>query len=227
MSGEIGVNSRPGVGSTFWFTVPLSKDEAWSHKQHSPLLTDSNGAIQPRSGDTRQKPAAIARESDALRILVAEDNRMNQAVLEGMLHALGHTTWVAGTGCEALAAFQSQEFDVVLMDCLMPVMDGFEATCNIRKWEEQHNQAPTLIVAVTANARQKDREHCLAMGMDDFLSKPYTIKQLTQALEQKTSTQSAPTGVIEAQNSVTSGENEKPELKAFEAPSMFAVDVAG
>ena len=188
---------RREAGLDAWLSKPVRQANL-----HDTLATViGNGAIQPRSVDTRQKPVDMARECDALRILVAEDNRVNQAVLEGMLHVLGHTTWVAGTGCEALAAFQSQEFDVVLMDCLMPVMDGFEATCNIRKWEEQNNRAPTTIVAVTANVRKEDREHCLALGMDDFLSKPFSFKQLTQVLEQKTSTQAAPTGLIEAQNS--------------------------
>ncbi|TDY36878.1 response regulator [Janthinobacterium sp. 75] len=113
------------------------------------------------------------------RVLLAEDNRVNVEVALAMLDSLGLDVVCAGNGEEALQAAQAEDFDLILMDCQMPVMDGFAATAEIRRHEQQCGHARVLpIVAITANALQGDREACLAAGMDDYLSKPFTQQDL-------------------------------------------------
>jgi signal transduction histidine kinase/CheY-like chemotaxis protein len=113
-----------------------------------------------------------------LDVLLAEDNEVNQAVAVGMLETLGCRVHVAANGAEAVALARRRPFDIVLMDCQMPVMDGYTATERLRAAEREEGGARLPIVALTANALQGDREHCIAAGMDDFLSKPYTVEQL-------------------------------------------------
>jgi len=113
------------------------------------------------------------------RVLLAEDNPVNVEVAKAMLESLGLQAEVAHNGLEALEAVRSKRFEAVLMDCQMPVMDGFAATSEIRREEQDAGRPRTLpIVAITANALQGDREACLAAGMDDYLSKPFTQAQL-------------------------------------------------
>lgn len=111
-------------------------------------------------------------------VLLAEDNIVNQEVAKAMLAKLGFKVDIANDGQQALDFISKQRYDIVLMDCQMPVMDGFEATAEIRK---RYGNAIT-IVALTANATEDDRNHCVKAGMDDFLSKPYTLNQLNQIL---------------------------------------------
>ena len=111
-------------------------------------------------------------------VLVVEDNGVNQAVARGMLGGLGALVTVANNGIEALEVTARQDFDVILMDCQMPEMDGYEATRAIRRREHDACSARRLIIAMTANAMQGDREICLEAGMDDFLTKPVTRAQL-------------------------------------------------
>ncbi|MBX9636613.1 MAG: response regulator, partial [Nitrosomonas sp.] len=111
------------------------------------------------------------------RILVAEDNPVNQEVAKAMLNRLGMETTIANDGKQAVELVYSNPYDIILMDCQMPVMDGFEATSEIRK---QYGNIP--IIALTANATEDDRTHCLNAGMNDFLSKPYSIDQLQQKI---------------------------------------------
>lgn len=115
-----------------------------------------------------------------LRILVAEDNAINQKLALQMLRRMGYRADIAGNGVEVLEALERQPYDVILMDVQMPVMDGFEAT---RKILEKRSPHRPRIVAVTANAMQGDRELCLAVGMDDYISKPIQVRQLQMALE--------------------------------------------
>jgi CheY-like chemotaxis protein len=131
-------------------------------------------------------PEVAAMTGSSLRILVAEDNAVNLCVLEGMLMKLGHQITSVGNGLEALSAVQSDSFDVVLMDCQMPKMDGYDATRAIREWEADKGRDPNRIIALTANAMAKDRQKCLRAGMDDYLSKPVTIAQLTATLAANT-----------------------------------------
>lgn len=111
-------------------------------------------------------------------ILLAEDNLVNQEVAKAMLAKLGFKVDIANDGQQALDFINKQRYDIILMDCQMPVMDGFEATTQIRK--QYGHTIP--IVALTANATEDDRNHCIEAGMDDFLSKPYTLNQLNEVL---------------------------------------------
>jgi signal transduction histidine kinase/HPt (histidine-containing phosphotransfer) domain-containing protein/ActR/RegA family two-component response regulator len=162
MGGSIQAESTLGGGSTFWFDLPF----------------DVASAQPPAAGTAApaRAPAAIRKA----RILVAEDNMVNQEVVRAMLARLGLTVTTADTGARALEAMQSQPFDLVLMDCQMPVMDGFEATRCIRALPGANARIP--IVALTANSQPEDRSRCLAAGMDDFLTKPLTGAALSDAL---------------------------------------------
>ena len=120
----------------------------------------------------------------ARRVLVAEDNRVNQLLAVRFLEKLGYRADVAGNGAEAVSACRKVRYDVVLMDCQMPEMDGFEATRRIREGEAvASGLQPVPIVALTANAMSGDRERCLAAGMDDYLSKPFQLDALNATLE--------------------------------------------
>jgi two-component system, sensor histidine kinase and response regulator len=109
-----------------------------------------------------------------LRILVADDNAINRRVAELMLKHAGFTVDMASDGSEAVEAHTSRPYDPILMDSQMPVMDGFEATRRIR----QLDQPQPVIIAITANALSGERERCLSLGMDDYVSKPFTAEQL-------------------------------------------------
>lgn len=116
------------------------------------------------------------------RVLLAEDNPVNQEVASVMLQRLGVATKIVNNGLEALEQIQFEHFDLVLMDCQMPVMDGFEATGQIRTREKELALAPTPIIALTANAISGDRDYCITRGMDDYLSKPFSQQQLHEVL---------------------------------------------
>ncbi len=117
-----------------------------------------------------------------LKILLAEDNKMNQKVAYNMLKKLGHGVTIANHGKEAVRLFEKKEFDCILMDGQMPVMDGMEATWAIREIEKQEGRAPIPIIAVTANAMKGDRERFIAAGMDDYVSKPVKRNMLKEVL---------------------------------------------
>jgi CheY-like chemotaxis protein/HPt (histidine-containing phosphotransfer) domain-containing protein len=116
------------------------------------------------------------------RLLLVEDNRVNQEVAIGMLEALQCRVQTVANGWLAIEALNQTTYDAVLMDCQMPVMDGFSATAEIRRRERGAARRRMPIIALTANAMEGDRERCLAAGMDDFLSKPFTQRQLATVL---------------------------------------------
>jgi len=115
-----------------------------------------------------------------LRILLAEDNEVNQTVIQKMLKRLGFRADLAANGIEAVQALQRQPYDVVLMDVKMPELDGWEATRQIRRFLPAAEQPE--IIAITAYALEGDRERCLAAGMDDYISKPVQMKELRKKL---------------------------------------------
>jgi CheY-like chemotaxis protein len=131
-------------------------------------------------------PAMLAPENepvlDHLSVLLVEDNMVNRTLALEMLQRLGCDAQHAGNGLEALDALDNQDFDVVLMDCQMPVMDGFIATRKLRERELARKLEPVRVVALTANALAGDREACLAAGMNDYLAKPFTLAQLRNIL---------------------------------------------
>ncbi|CAN7487387.1 response regulator [Massilia sp. LjRoot122] len=157
---------------------------ACAARLHAPAASAAPAALQARvparPAAAEARPAARAR---ARRVLLAEDNPVNVEVAKAMLESLGIEAHCARNGQEALQAVRAGGFDAVLMDCQMPVMDGFAATAAIRRHEREAGRARTLpVIAITANALQGDREACLAAGMDDYLSKPFTQQQLAAVI---------------------------------------------
>ena len=137
-------------------------------------------ADQPRAS----QPAHMVPATPTLsgHVLLAEDNPVNQEIALFMLETLGCKATVAQNGREVLTCAQATSFDLILMDCQMPEMDGFEATRLIREWEQAESRTPIPIIALTAHATLGDREHCLAAGMNDYLAKPYTMDRLQAML---------------------------------------------
>ncbi len=144
------------------------------------LLEAPAQAPNPVGGITPSTNTASSRKD--FRILVAEDNRTNQMVAAGMLAMNGCSCEFASNGREAMEAARQHRFDLILMDCSMPEMDGYESTAHIRNQEESTGRR-TPIVAMTANTQRGDAEKCLAAGMDDYLAKPITLVELRQKLE--------------------------------------------
>jgi signal transduction histidine kinase/DNA-binding response OmpR family regulator len=148
-------------------------------------LWELSGGRPTDSTSTRdeQLDAVEARPRFDACVLVAEDHPVNQQLATQMLERCGCRAVIAQHGARAVELLEAQNFDLVLMDCDMPVMDGFEATAEIRRKEHATGRPPACIVALTANAMQGDRERCLAAGMDDYLSKPFSGAQLNELLE--------------------------------------------
>ena len=136
-------------------------------------------------------------ETRALRILLVEDNSVNQRVALLQLKKLGYVPDTVLNGEQAVAAVQTKPYDAVLMDCHMPVMDGYTATRLIREWEQQNHRPRLRILAMTADAGRGDAEHCYAAGMDDFITKPVHLPELNAALERVNAAANAAAGAPE------------------------------
>lgn len=117
------------------------------------------------------------------RLLLAEDNLVNQEVALGLIEPFGVTIDVVEDGRAAIDAWEKNDYDLIFMDCQMPILDGYQATQQIRQLESAQQRSHTTIVALTANALQGDREQCIEVGMDDYLSKPYSVWQLREVLK--------------------------------------------
>jgi CheY-like chemotaxis protein len=171
MEGQIGVTSEPGEGSTFWFTAQLPKSSAQQDPSHE----------TPAARQATPRVAVIQRAGPSSRVLVAEDNPVNQRVAVRLLEHLGLRADVVSDGNEVLESLRRQAYALVLMDCQMPELDGYEATARIRAGETADGHIP--IIAMTASAMAGDRERCLAAGMDDYVSKPVRIDDLRSVIE--------------------------------------------
>jgi CheY-like chemotaxis protein len=166
MGGRLSVESEAGKGSTFSFTAPFGIG--------APIPYQA-----PSSGVAGAAASAVG--ARGLRILLAEDNEVNQALAAGLLRRDGHTVTIVDNGVAAVAAAETGGFDVVLMDVQMPMMSGLDATLTIRA-QELTTGAHIPIIAMTAHAMQGDRDRCLTAGMDDYLPKPIARDALRRAI---------------------------------------------
>ncbi|NEP43139.1 MAG: response regulator, partial [Okeania sp. SIO2H7] len=168
MDGEIGMESIPGEGSTFWFTAKFSLAGAVNET-----------TVEPKQRSLQEN--TTVEELKNAKILLVEDTRINQKVVLHQLKLLGYEKAdCVKNGREALDKLAEMDYDLVLMDCQMPVLDGYEATKSLRELEGDGKR--TVVLGLTAYAMEGDREKCLAAGMDDYLTKPLTIEELSAAL---------------------------------------------
>jgi CheY-like chemotaxis protein len=176
----------PHQDRTAYLTKPVRRaalhaclSQFMNHRSGATLRLDS---ADPQAGAAGERNASRAAAPAVRRVLVVEDNVVNQEVARAMLQELDLEVVSAWSGEEALEKLAGERFDAVLMDCQMPKLDGYATTTRYREWEQAQQLPRTLIIAVTANALAGDAERCLAAGMDRYLSKPFAIEQLQQAL---------------------------------------------
>jgi len=190
MGGRVGVDSRIAHGSTFWLELSLKRV---ADPAAAPALADAGDAVAPaEAGDViapgaAPGPAPAPGEAEdgvsSAHILLVEDDAVNQMVLAAMLEQLGCSVDIVDDGAAACEAAANTHYDMVFMDCHMPLMDGFEATRRIRDEEARTDGTHTPIVALTALALAGDRERCLDSGMDDYMTKPVRAAQLAAAVQ--------------------------------------------
>ncbi len=181
MGGDIGFDSEEGVGSTFWVTFPMAMESE----------TVPTGDWVAHSAATAAPWQAVPSNADETRVLLVEDNVVNQKVTGGMLKKFGCGFDVAQNGLQAVKMAFEKNYALILMDCEMPEMDGYEATREIRLREAVERNAQKVpvkrraILALTANAMAEDEARCLASGMDGFLVKPLNKEVLYRALSKR------------------------------------------
>ena len=174
MGGTIEATSTLGKGSTFSFSLQFTKQKSFVSIDRAPTAVSG---LSPATQTTADPASA-----NGTRILLAEDGKTNQMVAVQVLKKLGYTADIALNGREAVEAWRHKKYDIILMDCNMPEMDGYEATRKIRELEAERNLKPTQIIAMTASVMMEDRELCIAAGMNDFTTKPVDQHALKTAL---------------------------------------------
>lgn len=199
LSGKIGVESVEGVGSTFWCLLPLSLPPSSPSPKELSFQADSNltsnspsNPNEPTSNPSPSSPKEFAKEKLTNQIfLVVEDNVLNQKVIGGLLKKQHIPFDLAENGKVAVALCKQKHYDLILMDCEMPVMDGFEATIQIRELEKSKPKK-SIIIAVTAHVLNEHKERCVEVGMDGFISKPFYMEDLLQTYEDILKKQKSP-----------------------------------
>ena len=171
-----------------------------------------------------QPPENKIHVASGKKILLVDDNEVNQEVVRMMLENLGFVAHIAANGREALNAVETKEYDAILMDCMMPVMDGYEATGEIRRKQLEDGLGYTPIIAMTANAIEGDREKCLAAGMDDYLSKPFQSQTLLTVLSKWLAIE---VGVTQVDEPTAAREENLPVINQNTIKSLMAFENAG
>ncbi|MCP5113109.1 MAG: response regulator, partial [bacterium] len=161
MGGEIGCRNNPGGGATFWFSLPLVPGKA------------------PEASEDVE-PAAPSPASNPRHVLVVEDDAVSRTVAVRMLERMGFEPDSADNGAEAVELASRRQYPLILMDCRMPDVDGYEAARRIRKSEPRGSHA--VIIALTASTLSEDRQACIDAGMDDYLTKPIDLATLTEQI---------------------------------------------
>ncbi len=187
-SGAAGLaaGEKSAIDGVKWISKPIRHEqlkECLSELVRTHTFTDKDLA-NARKRERQPARHGAGRKTRVRRVLMVEDNPVNQEVGRAMLEELGVSVTTAWSGEEALTVLAAERFEVVLMDCEMPKMDGYEATRQFRAWERKHQRARTPIVAVTAKALDGDAQKCFEVGMDRYLSKPFTIEELFTVLEE-------------------------------------------
>ncbi len=191
MGGEIGVHAAPGEGTTLWFTTPVGLDGARPYAEEKIRFTPAAAVVASaptRDGEVPRKRAPAKRGS--ARVLIADDDPVSRLVLTRQLEARGYAVDVARNGREAIELHASETYGAIFMDCQMPELNGYDATSAIRAQESGDTHTP--IIAMTASARESDRDLCAISGMDDYVAKPLDQVTLDAALARRLPAYDAP-----------------------------------
>ena len=172
MNAEITLSSKLGVGTEVNFCVTFEQENK----------TFADPFVETRLQAPKSESKIVGDCFKDKKILIAEDNLINQTVLKKIVEKLGCTTFIANNGSEAIDIMNEESVDLIFMDCQMPKVDGYEATQEIRENESNSTHIP--IIAVTANAMEGDKEKCFAAGMDSYLKKPINISDIKKAFDQ-------------------------------------------